>query len=242
MNWKLFIGQAIDKAENLLINSRLSFVKKNYPYRRNCIFDLKRTIGDANVILDVGAYVGDVAIQFSKWFPSAKIFAFEPINESFDKLQQSTKRFKNISSFNIALGDKFETLEIPVYNSATINTLKEACYDEIAQSTQKVTVLRLDNFLSEQKITGVIDILKIDVEGYELEVLKGMGDYLKKVRYIVTEVGYQRTATKTHFSDMDIFMEKNDFEIFNIYELSPIYNVRTKLHYSNNVYMNKHQL
>lgn len=242
MNWKLLVGKAVSRADAMLLKLDLNFVKKNYPYRRNWIFDLKRTFDNAKIILDVGAYVGEVSIELNKWFPMAKIYAFEPVKESFEKLQKSTQILKNILSFNIALGDKNQTTVIPIYSCGTINTLKDAQYDEVAKLTQEIKVFRLDEFLSENKITGVIDILKIDVEGYEFEVLNGVGDYLQNIKFIVTEVGYQRTTTKTHFSDMDIFMESNNFELFNIYDLMPTYNNRTKLSYSNNVYINKRLL
>jgi len=236
MNWKLFAGQTFHKLEQLAIKSNSSFVNKNYPYRRNFAFDLKRMLDTPQVIFDVGAFVGDLSLEFHQHFKTATIYSFEPVLQSFNKLKSATRGIEQINSYNQALGEKVETIKIPLFSEASITTLRESNYDSLPISFEEINVTRLDHFVAENKISK-IDILKIDVEGYEFEVLRGAGDFLSKISCIITEVGYSRCTTKTHFSDMDRFMEENGFSLLNIYELRPAYNDRTKLFYSNNVYI-----
>jgi FkbM family methyltransferase len=239
MNWKLLIGRATAKIDEKLIRSNIGFIKNNYPYRRNFIFDLSRVISTPTVIFDVGAYNGDVSIELNQNFNKAIIYSFEPVANSFALLKQATGAIENIHCYQLAAGEKMETVEIPVFEQATINTLKSAeQYGLTPLAREKIRVVRLDEFASANNI-GHIDILKIDVEGYEFEVLRGAGDLLKHIDYIVVEVGYIRCPTKTHFSDMETFMEQNGFEVFNVYELMPFYNDRTRLCYSNVVYIRK---
>lgn len=241
MNWKLLAGQLLDKMDRRVLKSNSSFINNNYPYRRNWIYDLKRRFPDPKIIFDIGAYIGDVSLAFNNRFPNARIFSFEPVSASFKTFTQNTNGVKNIQGNNLALGEKEECVEIPLFSEASINTLKQAQYDNPAISSEKINVVRLDSFMSNNGIDH-IDILKVDVEGFELEVLRGAGKMLPKIDCIVTEVGYMRSNTKTHFADMDKFLEDNGFELLNIYELRPLHNDRTRLFYSNNVYINKRLL
>jgi FkbM family methyltransferase len=236
MNWKLFFGQSFAKIDNLLLSSRSGFIKNHYPYRRNFAFDIKRTMPEPRVIFDVGAFVGDVTLEFHKHFPGAAIYAFEPVGRSYGSLLANTKGMNNVHCYNNAVGDVAGNIEIPIYADLTITTLKDVKYDAPPVAIEKVEVIRLDNFLKANSIDR-IDILKIDVEGFEFEVLNGLGEYIDQVSCIVTEVGYQRNPEKTHFADMDRYMEEHGFKVFNIYELSPKYNDRTTLHYSNIAYV-----
>lgn len=236
MNWKLLVGKIIQFGDNLLVNSNSKFISKNYPYRRNLIFDLKRHLKDPQIIFDVGAYIGEFSLEVNKSFKVATVYAFEPVNASYNKFVNATSSIKKIKVFNIALGNESGTVEIPLYKEASINTLKAANYDHSPISSEKITVQRLADFVKDNNIVK-IDIFKVDVEGFELEVLKGAGDFLSKVDCIIAEVGYKRTNTKTYFSDLDRFMEENGFYLFNIYDLKPQYNDRTNLFYSNNVYL-----
>jgi FkbM family methyltransferase len=238
MNWKLAIGKFLGRVDNALLRSKSSFIKNNYPYRRSWIYDVKRLFPNPAVIADVGAYIGDVTLELHQHFPNAVIYSFEPIDSSFGQLKGAVAGITNIHINKLAAGESKGTIEIPLYAEASINTLKQAAYDSGPINSQKIDVERLDDFFDKKGISS-IDIIKIDVEGYEIQALTGAAKLLKNAKYIVTEVGFKRCETKTYFVDMDIFMEKNGFEIFNIYELLPAYNDRTRLFYANCVYVNK---
>jgi len=237
MNWKLFVGSTIGKADKLLTGSNLSFIKNSYPYGRHVIFDLVRQFPEAKVIFDIGACIGTVSLNLHKNFPDATIYSFEPIEETFKQLQENTRHISTIKRFKYAAGDTNNTLTIPIYAEATINTLKKADYNDAPIASEVISVVRLDDFVDKNSISE-IDILKIDVEGFEFEVLNGLGDFLQKVKCIVVEVGYIRSTTKTHFSEMESFMEDNGFYLSNIYQLQHAYNDKTRLGYSDNVYFN----
>ncbi|MFZ0565485.1 MAG: FkbM family methyltransferase [Chlamydiales bacterium] len=136
---------------------------------------LKQTIGKAKepVLFDVGANVGDwtkIALQINS---SSRIYAFEPNPLPFQQLLKIT----GIKAYNQACSDH-EGKRV-LYDRADQTSGAHASLDrEVLASLNKgvteteVKVVTLDSIINAEKITH-IDLLKIDVEGYEYEVLKG---------------------------------------------------------------------
>ncbi len=115
-----------------------------------------------DTICDVGASYGDSSIWWSKVF-GARVLAFEPLKDIY-KILQSNIILNNVAvkSFNIALG-----------NGDPIRSRKER--DMLAKSEMPDSNITETTKLDDLRIES-LDILKIDVEGFELEVLKGAKD------------------------------------------------------------------
>lgn len=239
MKWKYLIGKTINQIDNSIINSGSNIVYKHYPFGRNWIFDLKRTLKiEPNLIVDAGANIGSVAIQLSRSFPAADIFAFEPVKNTFELLLENTNTLDKIHCEQLALGAIKETIELSLNSESTINSLKVSNSVDII-GKERIQVIRLEDFLNTLDINKV-DILKIDVEGFEFEVLNGCGSL--NIDCILLEVGYEREPTKVHFSDVELFMESNDFQLCGIYEIMRNLNDKRKISYSNNLYIKKNLL
>jgi len=107
---------------------------------------------------------------------------------------------------------------------------------------KKIHVKRLDKFYETANIQH-INILKIDVEGFEFEVLDGCGNMLhNQIDCILLEVGYEREETKVHFSDVEIYLEQYNYQLCGIYEIMRNLNNKKKIAYSNNLYIKKELL
>jgi FkbM family methyltransferase len=240
MNWKLKTGQLLHAVEQGLISSNFKFINEHFPYGKDWLFDLKRILGtQVSVIIDAGANIGSICLELNRWFPKADIYAFEPILNTFNQLQKNTFNKEKIHRFHLGLGDKNETTEILLQEENTINSLKITAENSGITDKEKITITRLDQFLQEQNLTQ-IDILKIDVEGFEFEVLDGCGALLKAdIKCIYLEVGYEREITKVHFSDVEKFMEEKGFVLCGIYETRRNLFDKRRLWYSNNLYINK---
>jgi len=81
------------------------------------------------------------------------------------------------------------------------------------ESQEKIFVKRFDEFINILKFKKKV-FVKLDVQGYELEVLKGFGNYINQVDYILTEVSYQEAYKGQPFANEIIkFLEENNFFI-----------------------------
>lgn len=239
MNWKFQIGNIAHSLEQLMIRSGSQLSHSHYPYGRDWMFDVKRILNDATVIVDAGANIGAVSLDLNFWFPNATIYAFEPITETFKLLSDNVTGKKKIQPVCMGLGAKHEQVQIFLSGENSINSLKITEPNQGIKGTEEITITTVDDFLKQQGLNH-IDILKIDVEGYEFEVLEGCGLLLDTgIKCIYLEVGYSRHPTKVHFSDVEAFMEKNDFELCGMYETRRHMFDKRRLWYSNNLYIKK---
>jgi FkbM family methyltransferase len=142
-------------------------------FLRQCLKDK-----DNPVVLDVGANDGGYSRDIVAINPSATVFAFEPHPLTFERLVSNIEAHKNIRPFNYAVGDRpgGQILYDRRSESGTAHAsiFREVIEDiHMAQSSKfEVNVITLDEFIEEQRLARV-DLLKIDTEGYELNVLKG---------------------------------------------------------------------
>ena len=130
------------------------------------------------VALDVGAYIGNHSIFFSKYFK--KVFSFEPNPDSFELLKLNTKEKKNIKVFNYGLSNKKSTKNFYSYysNYGGSSVIKN---EKIPYKKFKALFNKFDRLNIRERI----DLIKIDVEGDELNVLKGLEKTLGKFSPIV---------------------------------------------------------
>ena len=82
--------------------------------------------------------------------------------------------------------------------------------------TYKVDCIRLDDFIKENKITDIIDFIKIDTQGHDLNVIKSLGKYKSNVREIVCEVqtiNYELYKNQSDKKELLNYMDNHGFEI-----------------------------
>jgi FkbM family methyltransferase len=125
--------------------------------------------------VDIGAHAGTYSILLSR--NADHVYAFEPSRHSFNILKNLN--IGNVTTFNMALGSENGVADISLprvsgkvdYALATLRTLGTGEYEKI--DTQKVKVSKFNDF-EPQIDFNRIDFVKIDVEGFEMQVLRGM--------------------------------------------------------------------
>jgi FkbM family methyltransferase len=144
--------------------------------------------GRPDTIFDVGANTGEYAQQLSHEFPSAQVYSFEPVARNFEQLQKNVKGLKVRCSFT-AVGAKEGTLKLYLGEDNADGAMAtahkhslETVFDFVGKKIEdmEVPMTTLDKFCGSS--VQSIDFLKIDVEGYELEVLKGASRLLNENR------------------------------------------------------------
>ncbi len=198
--------------------------------RKKILGYFKRNIKDQlKCCIDVGAHHGETIKSFNKVFKIEKIIAFEPSQENFKILSEKNKNIKNLEIYNIGLGEKKEILNFKQHVESQSSTLTKINYqsnyykrknfylnffnkDKIQFYDSKVKIDRLDNILNSLKI-HYVDILKIDTEGYDFKVIKGLGEYIKNVKYIYFEHHFHNMLIKNYtLSNIHNYLEKNNFK------------------------------
>lgn len=210
--------------------------------------DLVEKVGlKPNTIFDIGANIGQTVEFYRDIYPNASIYSFEPIPKTFGELEQKCAGMKNVNTFNIAFGEKKESMQIQVVKDETsvVNSLSDKFQDNLksdseSYETVNIQVERLDDFVKQNEIEK-IDLLKIDTEGYEVQVLNGAADLLAsgKVSAIICEAGFMRSNPRnTYFGDINDILEKHGYALFGIYEMGHIGFKKGK-HYGNLLYLSK---
>lgn len=136
-----------------------------------------------NAIIDVGSNIGYVLMNMAKIAGSeGKVFGFEPCTETFAKLQRNLELnyFSNVKITQAALGNVAgKAISYQVRNSNLGMNKIRLVSNESTSNT--VPVLTLDSFCERERLTHV-DVIKIDVEGYEQNVLEGSRNVLRKFK------------------------------------------------------------
>lgn len=137
---------------------------------------IKKHLAPDAVFLDIGANIGQHSLYASRH--CKHVYAFEPMKKIYDQFSSSvfTNDFLNISVYNYALGNTKEVL--PIYGNDNIGA-SSLFTSENRKKIQDIKVLRLDDIVQDLGLERC-DLVKIDVEGFELEVLKGGKEFFAK--------------------------------------------------------------
>jgi FkbM family methyltransferase len=131
------------------------------------------------VVMDVGANIGYLTLFFCRAVgPRGAVFAFEPDPENFRELAQTVE--DNHIEWCTAVNRACGTSDGPAYLATGLNGYIQAGGEDVANCR----MMSLDSFIDERKLLTV-DLVKIDVEGFEAEVLSGMSGMLKRHRPIL---------------------------------------------------------
>lgn len=179
---------------------------------------ISRLPGQSPVLFDVGAHTGEYAQQFLEFHSGGLIYCFEPSAEHFRLLRKRLEGRPNAHLMNFALGAVRS--EGTLYTNAKVSGLASLTRRRLdhfkidMDMSEPVHVDTLDNVLSN---TGVdrIDLLKIDVEGHELDVLRGAVKAFQDriIRRVQFEFGGSNLDTRTNLQDFFYFFDDIGFEI-----------------------------
>ena len=127
--------------------------------------------------IDIGANIGNYAVRLAQLVGAdGRVLAFEPVPETFELLASNCAltEWKNISLFNAAASDKMEIvgIDVPVDADTGLPNLYRAALSESA--TLKVLCITIDSLAVAHRVR----LVKIDAEGHELSVLRGMRQLL----------------------------------------------------------------
>ncbi len=179
------------------------------------------------VYVDGGAHDGQVARQFLGRFPGLEVYAFEPNADLFPQLEANLADAPG-ERHQLALSSKTQTLKMFINDSPMTSSVLPRngnceLYFDAATRVKEVRELQatsLDDWFDRSNLKGV-DVIKLDLQGYELEALRGAERILRQgVACVYIEVNfvpfYEGSAT---FGEIDSFMRSRGYKLFNLYNL-----------------------
>lgn len=189
-------------------------------YEMGTLHVIKNSLKKGGVFIDVGASVGLMSVFASAVVgQSGKVLAFEPQVERFSFLKKNIQlnHLVNVLPFNIGLGTKEQTLTL--YTDRNSPSL----VDRSGRATsEKVKIRRLEEIVDELKINSV-NFIKVDVEGFEVMVLKGAEKILKRKDAPILCVEYFLRNQKISGSDIPLtkyIKSVNDYHFFQLEKTS----------------------
>ena len=185
-------------------------------------------IGKINTVIDVGAHEGEFALNFNKKFKVEKIISFEPNVKVFKILNKNIFNYKNMYAVNFGVGSRKEKKILNINTESSSSSLNELRVDsnyykkkfflinlfkgKIIKDRLEISILKLDDFIIKNNISS-IDLLKIDTEGFELDVLKGVNNNLKKTKAVYFEHHFDNMLIKNYtLSNIHDYLIQNDFK------------------------------
>jgi len=183
--------------------------------------ELENLIKDLHfeTVLDVGSNKGQFILLIEKLFKNKTIYSFEPISEILEKQKEFFKDKKNLFYYNLGIGKKSEKKKFYITNRKDSSSFLKVNHNIKGNNDYKIEEEREINIKSLDEVMGDRDILapilmKIDVQGFELEVLKGSFNLLKKIKYIIIEVSYDVLYSKQPLeNEITKYLSSKNFKI-----------------------------
>ncbi len=189
--------------DRLCVTFHEAFENRNYDFHENgehFVLEMLARQPAVDTLFDVGANVGDWSLMAARMMPGASIHGFEIVPETFEIMRTRCAEVPAIHPHPFGLSDAPGV--VPVYYSRDLSVVS-SCVPDIASKLLNVDTVAIDGrvttgdlFCAESEI-GRIDFLKIDVEGFDPQVLRGFQGLLASgaIGVIQFEYGYANAMT-----------------------------------------------
>ena len=185
----------------------------------SALISLVETIVDEEMnFFDIGANVGLYTQAILELLPKAKIFSFEPSSKAFAILSEKYSSNQKVTLINSAVGMKNGSSKLYSDESgsgmASLTKRRMEHFGMEFEFEEEISLVKLDDWCWENNVWP--SIIKMDVEGHELDVLKSGSEAVLKADAIQFEFGGCNIDTRTFFQDFWYFFKENKFDIWRI--------------------------
>jgi len=182
---------------------------------------------DLATVVDIGANRGQFSLAVKRWAPMARVFAFEPLSSPAKLFHRVFAGDAKVNLYQAAIGP--EAGEATIHVSAAddsssllpISQVQKRLFPGTGEvRTEKIRVGRLVDFVSPEEVVSPA-LLKLDVQGFELEALRGSKDLLERFTYVYVECSFMELYIGQALSHEIIeWLARHDFILTGLYNIS----------------------
>lgn len=181
--------------------------------------DIKARGFNCNIVLDIGSNIGEWSMSVKKIFPQAIFYLIDPIIEMKEYLEEFCRKQPGSKYFLVGIGSKNEKVFLTTfgetYEGSTMMFGDVPAFKN-QNKQREVDVVTIDSLL-QNSLIQVPDIVKIDVQGFELEVLKGADCLFGKTELFIIEVSLFKFNDHTpEIAQIIKFMSAENYVIYDI--------------------------
>ena len=206
---------------------KIILILDNYSQKKNFLFIIKVLGNKIEYFFDVGFHKGETIDLARKFFSIKKIHAFEPNPDSYKMFKKNFS--DDVTLINKGVGKKNGKRDFYLNDFSPINSFNNLNYEsehtkikgkilkhlyssKINNIKKEIEVITLEKYCNQKSI-NTIDILKIDTEGCEYDVLRGLGQKITNVKCILFEHHYDKSLIKNYkFGDINKLLKDNGFK------------------------------
>jgi FkbM family methyltransferase len=167
-------------------------------------------------VIDVGAAQGDWSMACHSVFPDASYILIEPLAEFAEALRRTTATFGAASTVEAAAGSRSARTTIHVHKDMFGSSLMSEGDDELDGAPREVQLVTVDELIAESRSPF---LLKIDVQGSELDVLAGASNVLEQAQAVILEVSLFPFFRGGHvFSEVIASLDDRGFAVYDVIE------------------------
>lgn len=190
---------------------------------RYSLYDLMK---EGQTIFDIGTNVGDVALHAAKLVGEmGEIHCFEPDPRNYIRLDINLRlnKFTNIVSNQVGLGHEAGSFKIEVVESGNLGMNRIVSNELDHKDYRLVEIITLDSYVLETNMEN-IDLVKIDVEGFEYNVLKGSVNVVEKYHpvFFIELDNNNLLGQEGSARQLILFLEKHGYDIIHAENHQPI--------------------
>jgi FkbM family methyltransferase len=189
-------------------------------------------------IIDVGANVGQSVERFLREFPRAMIVSCEPAPAAFAKLSANYGAHPRVLCKEIALGSRESTAVMQIDSDVSeLNSIVRKPDQSVSGGDRVLVQMDTLDHLLEMLNVRVVDLLKIDTEGFEIDVLNGGEVYLSsgRVKAVLAECAFNRADERhTYFPEMYERLQAYGFLFEGLYDIARF---SSRIHYANALFI-----
>lgn len=193
------------------VSRQLLLYGKREPICTNYLMN-SGVLKEGDVVLDIGANIGYYVLIESKLVGDlGKVYAIEPVSSNIKALKRNIKlnNRENVEIFRLAVSDKGEKSRVYISDSCNLSAMERSLVSGNIIGVEEVDVVTVDSFLKDKNIP---DLIRMDVEGYEYNIIRGMTKTLQENTEILMEL-HPLKLSKEQLEEMFEILKANNFKV-----------------------------